>query len=177
MVTEFASSPRPTWGWCKRTARWNSTRHAADGGCGRHAVGGVRSRNYLDYIGEHVNAYTYLKAPFYKKRGYENGIYRVGPLGRLNAASHISTPMAQGEMKIWKSLNGGKPVEGTLYFHYARLIETLYALERVRELMDDPEIMGTDVVNPQGEITGEGVGVLKRRAARSSTTTGPTRWA
>ncbi|MBN1875070.1 MAG: Ni/Fe hydrogenase subunit alpha [Anaerolineae bacterium] len=117
--------------------------------------------DYLNYIGEHVNPYTYLKAPFYKKRGYENGIYRVGPLGRLNAASHISTPMAQSEMQIWKSLNGGKPVEGTLYFHYARLIETVYALERVRELMDDPDILGMDVVNPQGEITGEGVGVLE----------------
>ncbi|MBN1261884.1 MAG: Ni/Fe hydrogenase subunit alpha [Anaerolineae bacterium] len=117
--------------------------------------------NYLDYIGEHVNTYTYLKAPFYKKRGYPEGIYRVGPLGRLNVATHISTPMAQSEMKIWKSLNGGKPVEGTLYFHYARLIETIYALERAKELMDDPDILGTDLVNAPGEITGEGVGCLE----------------
>lgn len=117
--------------------------------------------NYLDYIAEHVNNYTYLKAPYYKKRGYPEGVYRVGPLGRLNAASHISTPIAQGEMKIWKSINGGQPVEGTLYFHYARLIETIYALERVRELLDDPDILGTDVANPRGEITGEGVGVLE----------------
>jgi NAD-reducing hydrogenase large subunit len=117
--------------------------------------------DYLTYIGEHVNPYTYLKAPFYRKRGYENGIYRVGPLGRLNAASHINTPMAQSEMQIWKSLNGGKPVEGTLYFHYARLIELLHALERTRELMEDPEILSTDVVNPMGTITGEGIGVLE----------------
>jgi NAD-reducing hydrogenase large subunit len=116
---------------------------------------------YLDYIAEHVNMYTYLKAPYYKKWGYPEGVYRVGPLGRLNAASHISTPIAQGEMKIWKSINGGKPVEGTLYFHYARLIETVYALERVKELLDDPDILKKDVVNPQGEITGEGVGVLE----------------
>jgi NAD-reducing hydrogenase large subunit len=52
-------------------------------------------------------------------------------------------------------------VEGTLYFHYARLIEILYSLERVRELLDDPEILSTDVVNPMGEITGEGIGVLE----------------
>ncbi len=64
-------------------------------------------------------------------------------------------------MLIWKSLNGGKPVEGTLYFHYARLIETLYALEHIRELLDDPDILKTDVVNPMGAITGEGVGVLE----------------
>ncbi len=117
--------------------------------------------NYLDYIGEHVNPYTYLKAPFYKKRGYEKGIYRVGPLGRLNAASHISTPIAQSEMQIWKSLNGGQPVEGTLYFHYARLIETVYALERVKELMDDPDILRKDVAVPTGPISGEGVGCLE----------------
>jgi len=117
--------------------------------------------DYLDYIGEHVNSYSYLKSPFYKKMGYPEGIYRVGPLGRLNAASHINTPIAQSEMKIWKSINGGKPVEGTLYFHYARLIETLYALERVKVLMDDPDIMGKDVTNPQGRISGEGVGCLE----------------
>jgi NAD-reducing hydrogenase large subunit len=64
-------------------------------------------------------------------------------------------------MKIWKDMNGGKPVEGTLYFHYARLIELIYALERVKELMDDPDILGMDVVNPPGQITGEGVGVLE----------------
>ena len=85
----------------------------------------------------------------------------MGPLGRLNASSHISTPIAQSEMNIWKSLNGGKPIEGTLYFHYARLIELVHALERTRELVDDPEILSRDVVNPQGQITGEGVGVLE----------------
>ncbi len=117
--------------------------------------------NYLDYIGEHVQSFSYLKAPFYTGWGWPDGIYRVGPLGRLNAATHISTPMAQSEMKIWKSLNGGKPVEGTLYFHYARLIELIYALERVQVLLDDPDILKRDVANPQGEITGEGVGVIE----------------
>lgn len=117
--------------------------------------------DYLDYIGEHVDSFSYLKAPFYKKLGWPNGVYRVGPLGRLNAATHISTPMAQSEMAIWKSLNGGKPVEGTLYYHYARLIETVYALERIKELMDDPDILKTDVANPAGPISGEGVGCLE----------------
>jgi NAD-reducing hydrogenase large subunit len=133
--------------------------------------------NYLDYIGEHVDTFSYLKAPFYKKMGWPNGVYRVGPLGRLNAATHISTPMAQSEMAIWKSLNGGKPVEGTLYFHYARLIETVYALERIKELMDDPDILKTDVANPAGPISGEVWAVWKPREARSSITIGPTRWA
>ncbi len=118
-------------------------------------------REYLNYIGEHVESFSYLKSPFYKKLGWPAGVYRVGPLGRLNVATHINTPQAQSEMKVWKSLNGGKPVEGTLYFHYARLIETIYALERIQELLEDPQILSDDVVNPRGDITGEGVGVLE----------------
>jgi NAD-reducing hydrogenase large subunit len=117
--------------------------------------------DYLDYIGEHVEPYTYLKSPFYKKLGYPKGVYRVGPLGRLNAASHIGTPLAQAEMQMWKSLDGGKPLEGTLYYHYARLIELVYALERTKELLDDADILGTDIAAPGGMITGEGVGCLE----------------
>lgn len=116
---------------------------------------------YLQYIGEHVEPYTYLKAPFYRKFGYPAGVYRVGPLGRLNAATYIRTPLAQEEMKTWKALNGGKPVAATLYYHYGRLIELIYALERARELLDDPDILRTDLVNPGGEITGEGIGCLE----------------
>lgn len=117
--------------------------------------------NYLDVVAEHVEPYTYLKFPFYKKMGWPNGIYRVGPLGRLNVSTHISTPIAQKEMLIWKGLNGGKAVEGTLYFHYARLIETLYALERAQELIEDPEIMSTDVVAPTGSFVEQAVGSLE----------------
>ena len=116
---------------------------------------------YLDYIGEHVETHTYLKSPFYKPMGWPEGVYRVGPLGRLNAATHISTPLAQDEMLKWKALNGGKPVEGTLWFHYARLIETLYALERARELLQDPEILCDDIANDPTELTGEGVGCVE----------------
>jgi NAD-reducing hydrogenase large subunit len=118
-------------------------------------------RNYLDFIGEHVEPYTYLKFPFFNGRRWPDGSYRVGPLGRLNVATHISTPVAQGEMKVWKSLGSGKPVEGTLYYHYARLIELIYALERTKELLDDPDILCSDVASPTGPITGEGVGCLE----------------
>jgi len=117
--------------------------------------------DYLSYIGEHVEPFSYLKAPFYRRLGYPAGVYRVGSLGRLNAATHISTPLAQEEMKVWKGLNGGKPVEATLYYHYARLIELVYALERVRELLDEPDILGLELVNPGGDLTGEGVGCLE----------------
>jgi len=77
------------------------------------------------------------------------------------SATYITTPMAQAEMKTWKSLNGGRPVEGTLYFHYARLIELVYCMERVRELLEDPEIMRTDLVTESDTITGESVGCLE----------------
>lgn len=116
---------------------------------------------YLDYIAEHVEPWSYLKFPFYKKLGWPDGVYRVGPLGRLNAATHISTPAAQEQMKIWKGLNGGRPVEGTLWFHYARLIETVYALERTRELLEDPDILSTDIYTEWSEVAGEGVGCVE----------------
>ena len=118
-------------------------------------------RDYLDYIGEHVESYSYLKFPFYKPVGWPGGVYRVGPLARLNVATHIPTPRAQAEMRRWKALGGGRPVEGTLQYHYARLIELLYTLERTAELLDDPEILGTDIASQVGPITGEGVGCLE----------------
>jgi len=117
-------------------------------------------RDYLDYIAEHVEEWSYLKFPFYKKMGYPDGVYRVGPLGRLNVAEKITTPLANEELKNFKALADG-PVEGSLYFHYARLIEGLYACERTKELLEDPEIMSKDIRAESDEITGEGVGTLE----------------
>ncbi len=117
--------------------------------------------HYLDYIAEHVESWSYLKFPYYKKMGYPQGVYRVGPLGRLNVAGQIDTPLANAELKAFKAINAGKPVENTLYYHYARLIETLFAVERVRVLLDDPDILGGDILNTKKEIQGEGVGVIE----------------
>ncbi len=118
-------------------------------------------RNYLDYIKEHVEDWSYLKFPYYKKMGWPAGVYRVGPLGRLNVTEKIDTPLANEEHKIFKSLNGGKPVENTLYYHYARLIEALFAAEKVKVLLDDPDILSTDILNTRKAFTGEGVGVIE----------------
>ncbi|MBC7258844.1 MAG: Ni/Fe hydrogenase subunit alpha [Chloroflexi bacterium] len=118
-------------------------------------------QDYLTYVGEHVEDWSYLKFPFYRKMGWPNGTYRVGPLGRLNAATKINTPMAAEEFKVWKSINGGKPVEGTLWFHYARLIEDLYAIERAKEILLDPDILSTDIVADTGTFAGEGVGCVE----------------
>jgi F420-non-reducing hydrogenase large subunit len=128
--------------------------------------------DYLDVIEEHVEPWTYVKLTYLKKIGWkglvdgpESGIYRVGPLGRLNAADGMATPIAQAEYeRMYKTL-GGKPVHATLAFHWARLIELMYATERALELATDPEITRKDIKNKPGK-PGEGVGIVE--AARGT---------
>lgn len=117
--------------------------------------------NYLDIIAEHVENWSYLKFPYYKKLGYPAGVYRVGPLGRLNISEKIDTPLANEELKVFKAINPGHPVENTLYYHYARLIETLFAAEKVSMLLADPDILSNEIMNTRHEFTGEGVGVIE----------------
>lgn len=119
------------------------------------------SNDYLDYIAEHVEDWTYLKFPYYKKVGYPQGVYRVGPLGRLNTCEKIDTPIAQEAYLEYRAMNSGKPIENTLHYHYARLIETIFAIERVKELLDDPDILGKDILNTRHNFQGEGVGVIE----------------
>lgn len=122
-----------------------------------------KPENYLSYIAEHVESWSFLKHPYYRKMGFPQGFYRVGPLGRLNVVDKISTPLAQEEFKLFRGINGGKPVEGSLYYHYARMIELLYCLERIGQLLDDPDIMSDNVrTYPSTEkIPGQGVGVIE----------------
>ncbi|MGQ9844766.1 MAG: Ni/Fe hydrogenase subunit alpha [Caldisericia bacterium] len=118
-------------------------------------------KDYLKYIGERVEDWSYLKFPFYKPFGWPEGVYRVGPLGRLNASDLISTPIANEYMKEFKKINNGKPVEGSLYFHYARLIETIYGLERAREILEDKDCLSTDVLAIGKPTNHEGIGVIE----------------
>ncbi len=118
-------------------------------------------RKYLDYIAEHVECWSYLKFPYYKKMGWPKGVYRVGPLGRLNVAEKIDTPLANKEFKKYRAINNGKPIENTLFYHYARLIETLFALEKARVLCEDPDILSQEIMNTKQEFKGEGVGVIE----------------
>jgi F420-non-reducing hydrogenase large subunit len=129
-------------------------------------------KDYTTQIGEHVEEWSYAKFPYLKKVGWkgltygpESGTYRVGPLARLNASSGMATPLAQAEHEEMYKTLGGKPVHGTLAFHWARLIELLYATERALELVKDPEITSTNVRAKPGE-PGEGVGVVE--AARGT---------
>jgi len=118
--------------------------------------------HYLAHVAEHVESWSFLKFPFYRRLGWPNGFYRVGPLARMNIAEKMGTPMADEELKYWKSLNGGRPVEGSLFYHYARMAEMLYCLERIGALLDDPDILSRDVrAYPSVKLPGGGVGVIE----------------
>ncbi len=123
-------------------------------------VATVRPGNYADYIGEAALPTSYLKAPYFKPLGYPHGIYRVGPLGRLNAASRIGTPEAQKEFTEYHQRCGGM-VQSSFHYHYARLIEAIYGLERIGMLLDDPRIMDQRVRARAGVNSSEGVGVIE----------------
>lgn len=129
-------------------------------------------KEYLNHIAEYVEEWTYTKMPYLKKVGWkgfvdgaDSGVYRVGPLGRLNAADGMATPLAQEEYELMYKTLRGKPVHSTLAFHWARLIELLYATERAVELCRDPEITSTKVRNTPSK-PGEGVGIVE--AARGT---------
>ncbi|OGO04550.1 MAG: NADP oxidoreductase [Chloroflexi bacterium RBG_13_56_8] len=117
-------------------------------------------KDYLNHIEEKVEDWSYLKFPYFKKMGWPDGVYRVAPLGRLNVADRISTPLAQEEFLKFKALSNG-PVEPSLYYHYARLIEDLYSLELVRELCEDKDILSEDIRNTRLNFKGEGVGCIE----------------
>jgi F420-non-reducing hydrogenase large subunit len=123
---------------------------------------------YLDHIAERVEPWTYLKFPYLKKVGWkgfvggkDSGVYRATPLSRLNAADGMATPLAQAEYERMYETLGGKPVHQTLATHWARIIEILYAAERLLELTMDPEITDRDVRTICTDTPTEGVGIVE----------------
>jgi F420-non-reducing hydrogenase large subunit len=125
-------------------------------------------REYLDNVAEHVEPWTYLKFPYLKKVGWkgfadgaDSGVYRATPLSRLNAADGMATPLAQAEYeRMYKTL-GGKPVHATLATHWARVIELLYAAERLLELAQDRDITGPNYRVIPKETPHEGIGIVE----------------
>ncbi|MBI4620885.1 MAG: Ni/Fe hydrogenase subunit alpha [Desulfobacterales bacterium] len=117
--------------------------------------------NYLDYIGEKVEPWSYMKFPYYKPQGYPKGCYRVGPLARVNAATKIATPKANKELENFRKLTEKGLLGCTLLYHYARQIELLYCLERAEELLKNPGICGTDIRITTGPANNEGIGVIE----------------
>jgi NAD-reducing hydrogenase large subunit len=120
----------------------------------------VDYQNYLDYIEEDVRSWSYMKFPYIKSLGKENGWYRVGPLARLNTCDFIPTPMAQAEFEQYKALTYGKPDNHCLHYHYARLIELLHSAEMMKELLNDPDLMEGELVT-KGTKLKRGVGLIE----------------
>jgi len=116
---------------------------------------------YLNIIAEKTESSTWSKFPYYKEMNYPDGVYRVGPLARLNIADTISTPLANAEFEELKKINEGRPLQSGFFYHYARTIELLYAVERAMELLNDPEILSHDIRIPVKRKGGEGVGALE----------------
>jgi NAD-reducing hydrogenase large subunit len=130
------------------------------GASGEMVADQVRPEDYRRHIGEAAVADSYLKAPYYKPLGYPDGIYRVGPLARLNAAERCGTPEADAELSEYRQ-RLGRIVPSAFHSHYARLIEATYALERLQQLLDDPAILGTKVRASAGVNELEGVGMIE----------------
>lgn len=120
----------------------------------------VRPGEYAKWIGEAAMPDSYLKAPYFKPLGYPEGIYRVGPLARLNAADSCGTGEADRELSEYRQ-RLGRVVHSSFFYHYARLIEALYAVERMEELLHLPEILDRHVRAEAGVNSLEGVGIIE----------------
>ncbi len=126
---------------------------------GNIVADGLSEDNYQDFIGEAVENWSYLKFPYYKPWGYPDGIYRVGPLARLNVCDRIGTPDANRELQEMRDRAGGRVATSSFYYHYARLIEILACLEKIQELVDDPDVVSSRVRATGGINCLEGIGV------------------
>jgi len=118
---------------------------------------GMTATRFTEAIGEAVEPYTYTKFAYYKPLGYPEGSYRVGPLARLNIISKMGTPQADVELAEYKQLASG-PVESSFYYHHARLVEMLYGIEKIEEILSDPKILDTHVRATAGVNRLEGAG-------------------
>lgn len=127
---------------------------------GKRILDDVDCQDYAKYINEEVRNWTYMKFPYLYHLGMENGWYRVGPLARMNTVDFIPTPLAQKEFEIFKAYTNGKPNNMSMHMHWARLIEILHSAEMMKELLNDPDLQGNDLVT-KGTKQHEGVGVLE----------------
>jgi len=116
--------------------------------------------HYWDYIHEEVKSWSYMKFPFIPSQGRKEGWYRVGPLARINNCDFIPTPLAEKERKAFQEFCGGSATQATLAYHWARMIEMLYAAEVIKELLDDDDLQSDDLLS-SGERQLRGVGVIE----------------
>ena len=116
--------------------------------------------NYSNYIRESVKDWSYMKFPYITSLGEDDGWYRVGPLARINNCDFISTPLAEQEREEFAGIGNGLPVQSTMAYHWARLIELLYCTEAIADLLNDSDLTGTDL-RTKGELQRYGTGVIE----------------
>ena len=121
----------------------------------------LEPENYGSIINEAVEDWSYMKFPYYSKEGFPHGMYRVGPLARLNVADQISTPLAKNEMMEFKKYGENGIVNSLLLYHYARLIEILHALEKAKSLLEDQKICSRDIFQRARQSNNEGIGIIE----------------
>jgi NAD-reducing hydrogenase large subunit len=126
-------------------------------GAGNILADRVEPRRYQEIIAEAVEPFSYLKSPYYRPLGYPDGMYRVGPLARLNVCSHIGTPLADQELREFRHGNGA--VTSSFLYHHARLIEILAGVEHIERLLDDSDLRSERLRASAGINELEGVGV------------------
>ncbi|MBN2885396.1 MAG: Ni/Fe hydrogenase subunit alpha [Chromatiaceae bacterium] len=128
---------------------------------GRILEDGVDPTEYGHLIGEAVEDFSYMKFPYYKPHGYPQGVYRVGPLARLNNADSCGTPYADVALAEFHMLQESGPIVSSFHYHYARLVEIIYGIEMMERLLRDPEILDTRVRARARSNRDEGIGVAE----------------
>ncbi len=127
---------------------------------GKIVANNIDPTHYQKVIGEAAEPWSYMKFPYYKPKGYPQGLYRVGPMARLNVIDHCGTPYADKEWKEYRDRQKGL-VLSAFYNHYARLIEILFAIEKMERLLNDPDILNPHVRTDAGYNCSEGIGVTE----------------
>ena len=127
---------------------------------GNYTLTDIHTDDYLNYFSEAVEKWSYMKFPYLKRYGKAEGWNRVGPLARLNVAQNVTTPLARRAFLDFKAYTGGKPNTHTLHSHWARLIEILHCAEIIRDLLNDPMVLGDDLIR-KGNRRPEGIGIVE----------------
>lgn len=125
---------------------------------GKFLADRIDPRNFNDYIGEAVEPWSYLKSTYWKSMGYPDGIYRVGPLARVNVAERMGTPRADEELDKFR-WRVGRVAGSSFHYHYARLIDTLHCIEKVEAILRSPDILSQHVRSRAEVNRHEGIGV------------------
>ncbi|MBU1174445.1 MAG: Ni/Fe hydrogenase subunit alpha [Alphaproteobacteria bacterium] len=120
----------------------------------------IPNKDYFNYVIEDVRSWSYMKFPYYKEMTPETGWYRVGPLARLNNVDFIDTPLANAALNELRAVTDGKPNTSSLGNHWARMIEVLHCVEMIKQLLEDPDLQGTDLV-AKGDRRQVGIGVIE----------------